>query len=106
MNDNDKVISITATSDTLFGLTEEGKLAVYDKDASAWVQRCDASVLDATKASILKRAEPVIAPTRYRVPEVEKEVEEKEDFVYQAMLWSLVSMIIVAAIIGIYFLSR
>jgi len=66
---NEKVIAIAATSDSVFGLTETGCLAYYDRDANAWALRCKSEVLGVDKVNALKWTPPQSsAQGRYRNP--------------------------------------
>ncbi len=71
--ENEKIVAITSVGDQVYGLAHGGHLAIFDKEANAWVVRCGANILSVNKANILKK--PVVIyqepQGRHRVPNAE-----------------------------------
>jgi len=57
---NEKVIGITSCGDSIFCITETGKLVQFDKSIGQFVMRGSSDILDADKANILKKPSEVI----------------------------------------------
>lgn len=63
----EKVIQISCTNDTVYGITIEGHLVFFDKEANSWVIRCYGDILSVDRANVLKKPIDVYGePVRYR----------------------------------------
>lgn len=87
MEQNEKVVAITATSDSVYGLTETGCLVFYDRDANAWALRCKSEVLGVDRVNALKwTPPPANAPGRYRNPSETTVIKKKVSMIDFVMI--------------------
>lgn len=52
---DEKLISLASDGKDIYGLTETGKLAIYDRSVGDFVQRTNGSILTMDKANTLKK---------------------------------------------------
>lgn len=66
---NEKIVQITATSGEVYGLTESGGLAHYDKNLGKFVLKTSGEIMGEDRANVLKRPNcptPSAPEGRYR----------------------------------------